>query len=186
MAYWNTRGLRGSTLEELINMTNEVYRQKKLAIIQKIPTPIKPVEINQKNRTITLAYFEQVSTVDYIGAVQGIPICFDAKETTQKSLPLHNIHSHQIIFMSEFQQQGGISFLLVNFVEHDEVYYLPFEILEEYWQKAQNGGRKSIPYSAFDKEYIVKSKSGAVLNYLEAINVYLERKSVMKEETPEK
>lgn len=173
MAYWNTRGLRGSTLEELINITNDVYRQKNLAIIQKIPTPIKPVQIDQKNRTITLAYFEQVSTVDYIGVAQGIAICFDAKETSQKSLPIQNIHVHQIEFMDEFQRQKGIAFLLVHFVVYDEYYYLPFDILKLYWDNALNAGRKSIPYSAFDKQYQIKSKSGAILNYLEIINIYL-------------
>ena len=77
MATWNSRGLRGSTLEELINRTNEQYREKGLALIQKIPTPITPVRMDKENRHITLAYFEQRSTVDYIGAVQGIPVCFD-------------------------------------------------------------------------------------------------------------
>ena len=80
MATWNSRGLRGSTLEELINRSNEQYREKGLALIQKVPTPITPVRIAKDTRQITLAYFEQKSTVDYIGAVQGIPVCFDAKE----------------------------------------------------------------------------------------------------------
>ena len=40
---WNVKGLRGSVLEELINYTNEKYRQQKLALVQKIPTSIKPV-----------------------------------------------------------------------------------------------------------------------------------------------
>ena len=44
MATWNSRGLRGSTLEELVNRTNEQYREKGLALIQKIPTPITPVK----------------------------------------------------------------------------------------------------------------------------------------------
>ena len=35
---WVSRGLRGSTLEELVNRTNEQYAEKKLALIQKIPT----------------------------------------------------------------------------------------------------------------------------------------------------
>ena len=35
---WNVKGLRGSVLEELINYTNEKYRQQKLALVQKIPT----------------------------------------------------------------------------------------------------------------------------------------------------
>ena len=80
MATWSGRGLRGSTLEEAVNRTNDWYRQEGLALMQKVPTPITPIEIDKKTRHITLAYFEQKSTVDYIGAVQGIPVCFDAKE----------------------------------------------------------------------------------------------------------
>lgn len=71
MATWNSRGLRGSTLEEYINRTNEKYQENGLALIQKIPTPITPITIDKQTRHITLAYFEQKSTVDYIGAVQG-------------------------------------------------------------------------------------------------------------------
>ena len=82
MATWNSRGLRGATLEELINRTNDIYMEKGLALIQKVPTPITPIKIDKDNRHITLAYFEQKSTVDYIGAIQGIPVCFDAKECT--------------------------------------------------------------------------------------------------------
>ena len=36
MATWNSRGLRGSTLEEFINRTNEIYQENGLALIQKI------------------------------------------------------------------------------------------------------------------------------------------------------
>ena len=79
MGYWHTRGLRGSALEDLINYTNEVLRQRGLALVQKIPTPITPMKYNKEEKVITLAYFDNKSTVDYIGAVQGIPICFDAK-----------------------------------------------------------------------------------------------------------
>ena len=69
MATWKTRGLRGSTLEDLINRTNERYRERGLALIQKVPTPITPIQIDKESRHITLAYFDQKSTVDYIGAV---------------------------------------------------------------------------------------------------------------------
>ena len=62
MATWNSRGLRGSELEEIVNLTNEKYREKKLALIQKIPTPIKPIQIDKATRHITLAYFDQRST----------------------------------------------------------------------------------------------------------------------------
>ena len=115
MAAWNSRGLRGSTFEELINQTNEQYEQMNLALIQKIPTPITPVKIDQGSRHITLAYFDKVSTVDYIGAVQGIPVCFDAKECSMDTFPLHNIHEHQMNFMRDFEKQDGISFFLIYY-----------------------------------------------------------------------
>lgn len=108
MGTWKSRGLRGSTLEDMINHSNELYREKKLALIQKVPTPITPIAIDKESRHITLAYFDQKSTVDYIGAVQGIPVCFDAKECAVKTFPLQNVHEHQIRFMKDFEEQGGL------------------------------------------------------------------------------
>ena len=113
MPTWNSRGLRGSALEDFVNRTNEKYRENHLALIQKVPTPITPIKIDKESRHITLAYFEQKSTVDYIGAVQGIPVCFDAKECQTETFPLHNIHEHQVEFMKEFEHQGGVAFFLL-------------------------------------------------------------------------
>ena len=96
MPSWNSRGLRGSTLEELINLTNSKYEERGLALIQKIPTPIKPINIEPETRHITLAYFDQKSTVDYIGVVQGIPVCFDAKECATETFP-HQFSTRQTI-----------------------------------------------------------------------------------------
>ena len=169
MGTWSSRGLRGSTLEDMINMTNEHYRQQKLALIQKIPTPITPVEIDQSTRHITLAYFEKQSTVDYIGAVQGIPVCFDAKECAVKTFPIMNIHEHQVKFMEDFEKQGGISFILLFFSSLNETYYIPFKDIKFFYERSLNGGRKSFTYDEIDKNYKIKSTSGAVVHYLEGI-----------------
>ena len=48
MPTWNSRGLRGSTLEEFINRTNERYRENHLALIQKVPTPITPIKMDKE------------------------------------------------------------------------------------------------------------------------------------------
>ena len=173
MAHWNSRGLRGSSFEEIINFTNERYRQSGLALFQKIPTPITPVRMDEETRTITLAYFEKQSTVDYIGVAQGIPIAFDAKETAGKSLPLQNIHAHHMAFMGEFRRQRGLSFLLVHFSAADAYYLLPFETLKIYWENAARGGRKSIPLAAFEEKYSIR-QTGNLLHYLEAVSLYLE------------
>ncbi len=173
MGYWNSRGLRGSALEELVNRTNESYERDGLAIVQKIPTPITPTKIDNKRRLITEAYFEQQSTVDYIGVCQSIPICFDAKQVSKKSLPMQNIHEHQIDFMKKFQEQRGVSFLLVNFTETNESFFLPFDKFYAYYENSLNGGRKSIPYKEFDKEYLIRNKNGYFLHYLEPLDKYL-------------
>ena len=114
-----------------------------LALIQKIPTPITPVQIDQANRQITLAYFDKVSTVDYIGAVQGIPVCFDAKECRADTFPLQNVHAHQMDFMEKFERQGGISFLLIYYTAREELYYMRYKQIRKFWDRAQAGGRKS-------------------------------------------
>ncbi|MCL2619263.1 MAG: Holliday junction resolvase RecU, partial [Defluviitaleaceae bacterium] len=161
--------------EEMVNLTNETYRAKGLAVIQKVPTPITPVRFNKVTRTIDAAYFERKSTVDYIGVVQGIPVAFDAKETTQKNLPLQNIHDHQIDFMREFARQDGVAFLLVRFAAVDRVFFLPFRELQGFWLAAQDGGRKSIPLDAFDGDLTATAKSGAMVHYLEPLSRYLQR-----------
>ncbi|MFZ7130934.1 MAG: Holliday junction resolvase RecU [Eubacteriales bacterium] len=174
MPYWNSRGLRGSTLEEFVNMTNEEYLKRNLAIIQKIPTSIRPVQLDQQKGTITLAYFEQKSTVDYMGNVQGIPVCFDVKETSRQSLPISNIHTHQMQFMECYEKQNGVSFIIVYFSSQDKYYFIPFKTLKKYWETSQQGGRKSIPYTECQGKYEIKRQGMFLVHYLEILKIYLE------------
>ena len=169
MGTWNSRGLRGSTLEEFLNRTNEKYLEQGLALIQKIPTPITPVKIDKEHRHITLAYFDQRSTVDYIGAVQGIPVCFDAKECHADTFPLQNLHEHQVEFMREFEKQDGIAFLIIYYSARNELYYMPFEEINKFWKRAQEGGRKSVRYEELNPKYFMTLKNGCYVPYLDAI-----------------
>lgn len=176
MATWNSRGLRGSFLEELVNMTNDKYRSQKLALVQKVPMPIKPITIDQTTRHITLAYFEQKSTVDYIGVVQGIPICFDAKECATDRFPLANVHEHQIRFMKEFEEQYGIAFLLIYFKAKDTFMYLPYAKLDRFWRRMEEGGAKHFKYEELDPAYEISTYSGTFVHYLEQIQMDLEQR----------
>ena len=174
MATWNSRGLRGSALEDMINRTNEKYAENGLALIQKIPTPITPVKMDKDHRQITLAYFEQKSTVDYIGAVQGIPVCFDAKECAVDTFSLQNIHEHQVKFMEQFERQGGIAFFLIYYTARDLFYYLPYEMLRFFWDRAKDGGRKSFRYEELNPDYQIPKKNGVLIPYLEILKKDLE------------
>jgi recombination protein U len=163
-------------LEEMINLTNSRYREKGLALIQKVPTPITPITIDKDNRQITLAYFEQKSTVDYIGVIQGVPVCFDAKECALETFTLNNVHEHQIEFMKDFEKQNGIAFLLIYFKKFDTYHYLPFVRLYEFWNRAVNGGRKSFRYEELDSSYQIYVHGGGYIHYLEALNKDLENR----------
>lgn len=169
MPSWNSRGLRGSVLEEAINITNEKYREEGLALVQKVPTPITPIEIDAASHHITLAYFEKKSTVDYIGVVQGVPVCFDAKECATDSFPLQNIHAHQVEFMREFEKQNGVAFLIIYFSHVEEYYYVTYEKVAQFWKRGKEGGRKSFRREELSKEYQIPFSNQIYIHYLEML-----------------
>ena len=176
MATWNSRGLRGSVLEEYINQTNEVYRDNQLALVQKIPTPITPINIDKTNRHITLAYFDQKSTVDYIGLVQGVPVCFDAKECAGDTFPLANIHEHQVAFMTDFERQDGISFLLLSFTRREEFYYMKYQEMMRFWNRMQEGGRKSFRREELDADCFFSRRGNLLVPYLDQLALDLQKR----------
>lgn len=171
MATWKTRGLRGSAFESLINSTNEYYRKAGLALVQKIPTPITPLKFDSERKLITEAYFEKDSTVDYIGVVQEIAICFDAKECKTDTFSLQNIHEHQYKFMEDFEKQGGVSFILVLFTERNDIYYLRFKELKEYYSRIKDGKPKNFKYMELEDDYFLKARGAAIVPYLDGINM---------------
>ena len=171
MGTWNSRGLRGSDLEELINLTIERFDgppRRRLSIT--------PIEIDKSTRHITLAYFDQKSTVDYLGVVQGIPVCFDAKECASDTFPLANLHAHQVAFMTEFEKQEGIAFLLIAFTNRREYYYMPYREMMEFWERMERGGRKSFSIAELDPRYFLDAGQGLSLPILEGLQMDLDER----------
>jgi len=169
MATWKTRGLRGSGFETLINMTNEYYRGHHLALVQKIPTPITPLDFDSERKLITKAYFEKDSTVDYIGVVQEIAVCFDAKECNSDTFSLQNIHEHQFRFMTDFEEMGGVAFILIHFTERGDMYYMRYKELKKYIDRVANGHAKNFKYAELDDDYFLRSGTEAMVPYLEGL-----------------
>lgn len=139
---------RGMSLEEDINLSNEYYLAKGIAVIHKKPTPLQIVKVDYPSRSAAVvreAYFQQASTTDYNGIFQGKYIDFEAKETKNKtSFPLKNFHKHQIEHMRQVLEQKGICFTLLRFSTLEEVYLFDAEHLCSFWYN-QEKGRKSIP-----------------------------------------
>src|SRR5690554_4213463 len=120
----------GMTLESDIEITNQYYLDKKIAVIHKKPTPVQVVNVSYPARNkakIVEAYYKTPSTTDFNGIYKGHYIDFDAKETkSATSIPLKNIHQHQIDHLKAITEHGGIGFLIVYFKAHNEYYLLPF------------------------------------------------------------
>lgn len=164
-------GHRGDFTEELINYTNQYLLDNKLALISKIPTPVKVLK--RKGVKITDAFFEKKGVLDYLGVCQGLPIAFDSKETNQISLPLSNIQKHQFEYIEYFIEQDGYAFILCNFKKIRKFYMIPGEIILNYYYKSFEGGRKSIPEKELNNNYEIKFiKNKCVLDYLTPLNVY--------------
>jgi len=162
---------RGMNFEEQINQSNDYYRVQNKAIIYKKPTPIKVVKAGKNEKgtyQIQEAYFAQPSTTDYNGLYRGCYVDFEAKETRNVNLfSLSNIHAHQLEHLFGIVEHGGIAFILVSFVRHNEVYLLDASKLKEIVE----GGAKSIRYEEFKKEgHLVPYGYQAPIEYLKVVD----------------
>lgn len=141
-------GNRGMTLEEDLNESNEYYLANQIAVIHKKPTPIQIVNVDYPDRSkavIKEAYFKTPSTTDYNGVYKGKYIDFEAKETKSKtSIPLQNFHAHQINHIKQVLACDGISFVIIRFSTTEEIFLLEGKYLLKFWERMENGGRKSI------------------------------------------
>lgn len=170
----------GMTLESDIEATNTYYLNHGIAVIHKKPTPVQVVNVSYPARNkakITEAYYKTPSTTDFNGVYKGHYIDFDAKETNSAtSMPLKNVHPHQIEHLKNVTSQKGIAFLIVHFKKQNEYFLLPFSVLNEYWdnQKNKEDGRKSIPYQTFkDKAFLIPFSYQPRLDYLSVVDTYL-------------
>jgi recombination protein U len=167
----------GMTLESDLDLTNHFYLQHSIAVIHKKPTPIQVVNVSYPARNkakIVEAYYKTPSTTDYNGIYKGKYIDFDAKETSSKtSMPLKNIHPHQIEHLAKIDQHGGIAFLIVHFKSYNQYFLIPASIVVNLWYKKDDieHGRKSIPYQSFlDYAYEVKFGYTPRLDYLKIVD----------------
>lgn len=159
---------RGRYLEEWVDQTNQVYMNKNMAVITKIPTPWKVQRTRSRYTNqykINNAFPEKKSTVDFGGTASNRSIWFDVKATNSKtSFPLINIHKHQIEYLEKVAKQGGKAFLLIHFRDSKTTWILWVDQLLEFI--AEND-RKSIPFEWFEANCNeVLAGQGVILDYL--------------------
>lgn len=161
---------RGMAFENDINLSNEYYRSKDLAIITKRPTPINIVKVDySKGAKIVNAYFEKQSTTDYNGVYKGHYIDFEAKSSHSKtSFPLNNIAPQQVDHLEHVLAHGGYAFFLINFVNLRKVYFVHAKDICSFYREHS---RSSIPLAYIEeKGYLVKEGYNPPYDYLPIID----------------
>lgn len=156
---------RGRSLEELINYTNEQYKAKGVALVQKVATPWTVI---RRGSQIVSAFPAEKSTVDFIGvAREKVPVAFDAKQCKKPTLfPLSYIEPHQMLFLKIWSGYGGEAFFIIEMLALQKIFRVPYVVMSKYWELARIGGRKSIPIDDFKEMQPLRSADGIALDYL--------------------
>lgn len=163
---------KGMTFEKFLEATHAQYKRLGIGIVEKMHTPFTLVrKYNQakKRSEVVNAFPSKKSTVDFIGQVNGIPIAIEAKETSNKaSFYIPSIQEHQDEFLRCWHNIGGLSFVIVHFVVLQEVFLLPYGLIEN-WQIDHK--RKSIPitYIRNNAHKIEPTINGIPLHYAKFI-----------------
>lgn len=171
----HTKARLGADFEDMINDSNKYYLSKNIAAIYKKPTPVQVVKTEFPKRSmakITEAYYKTPSTTDYNGIYKGYYIDFEAKSCHSESFPFSKIFTHQVEHLRMVNQMGGIAFLLIEFPNKNEIFYLPVALLLEEYGKMNEGGRKSIPYTYFkENAYVIKRGYTPQVDYLKCVDL---------------
>lgn len=127
--YLRTKGgfiIRGSALEQLVDITNRRYYDRNLAVITKQHTKWLP--IRGPDGKIITAKVDEKATVDYRGSIKNKgAVAFDAKETHEDRWYLSRLESHQYEFLSKCFLMGDYAFILIAFWKHNKLFILPFQ-----------------------------------------------------------
>lgn len=105
---------RGQPFEEFLRFANDRYRQRKIAVIEKLPTEFIP--LRDRTGKIHSVKVEHKSKVDFIGRYKHYPIAIEAKNSNDPTIRWDRVEEHQADYMDEFTEQPGtIGLVLVSF-----------------------------------------------------------------------
>ncbi|MDQ0513665.1 recombination protein U [Mycoplasmoides fastidiosum] len=124
---------RGMFTETLVNNTIDWYYMQNIAFFKKNHVPLKLNKIDKSNRRI----YGQIlkAGLDYYGLYQGQYIEFEVKETQQPDFMLTQLKKHQFYQMQRIEKFGGITFLILNFLCAEKIYFIPFAAIEKLKQE---------------------------------------------------
>ena len=72
----------------------------------------------------------------------------------------------------------GLAFFVVYYTQRDEIYYVPYRDMEVWWNRMEQGGRKSFTYEELDRsdKRRIRSVREMLVHYLEPLAEDLEER----------
>lgn len=96
----------GASFEGELEATHRAYRRAELAVIARAHPPVGGIPGQ--------LYYAGKGDVDYVGHVRGIPVAFDAKSEAGAASYKHDAGElHQLDFLLDWRDRGGVAFLLL-------------------------------------------------------------------------
>lgn len=123
---------RGQPFEEFLRYVNERYAQKKLALIDKLPTEFIP--LRDRMGRICNVKVEHKSKVDFIGRYRSHPIAIEAKNSNDDSIRWDRVEPHQADYMDAFTEESGTIGLVLLSFNLNRFFVIPWV----FWQEAYN------------------------------------------------
>ena len=78
--------------------------------------------------------------------------------------------------MEEFEQQDGVAFVLIYYSKRDQYFYVRFQKMKEFWERMQDGGRKSFRFEELEADYEIPKGKGNFIPYLIPLQKDLENR----------
>lgn len=157
---------RGAPFEEFIRFANDRYAQKKVAMIQKVPTEFIPIR-NASGKVCSVKV-EHKSTVDFLGRYKQHPIAIEAKNTNTDSIRWDAVQEHQAIYMEEFTEQPGtIGIVLVSF-NLKRYFAIPWAFWKAAYNERVRRNRRTttVTVSAFGTTWDIPKKNSVRIDEL--------------------
>jgi len=168
-----THANRGMGLENIILGANRQYKNKGIAIVEKMPTPWIP-QRNGSGKLVSCIVKEK-ACVDFVGVYQSTPIAFDAKESKLGKIDLKRVEAHQGDFLSNWEKHGGVSFILVELLVNRR-FMVPWALWEMRKQVRAAGNCKASLGIDDIANYEVFGTSRAIVDYLVMVDKWINRR----------
>lgn len=159
----------GAAFEKLIETSCEVYKNRKLAYIEKTPEPMRPVSKPDKEGKFK-AIYTAAAQPDYKGTLSGgRAVVLEAKHTDSDTMKQERVTPAQADALRMHYALGALCFVLISI--KDRYFAIPWH---EWEYMKQSFGRKYITTSDV-KEYEVKiiaNKGSVYLDFLPVVRMW--------------